>query len=126
MQQSSFHNIPPRNGWTQPWKTAGRREREVGEFVLPHRLEVPTAWLGQTDSTDERQVRTDDGIMHARCVRRVSETALDRRQLTSSRRNNHRTRDRRRQAVPHLLVLVHQVPVITQGNLYQVETRMKT
>ena len=33
----------------------------------------PAWWLGNSELTDEHLVRTDDGIVCARCVRRVNE-----------------------------------------------------
>ena len=62
---------------------------EVGETVLAHFPEVGKAsgnpapkladrwksgvWLGKSDLTDEHLVRTDDGVVYARSVRRLAE-----------------------------------------------------
>ena len=64
---------------------------EFGETVLAHLPEVgkgsgnpapkledrwkPGVWLGKTDLTDEHLVRTDDGVVYARSVRRLAENS---------------------------------------------------
>ena len=64
---------------------------EFGETVLAHLPEVGKGsgnpapkladrwksgvWLGKSDLTDEHLVRTDDGVMHARSVRRLAENS---------------------------------------------------
>ena len=62
---------------------------EFGESVLAHLPEVgkrsgnpapkladrwkSAVWLGKSDLTDEHLVRTDEGVVHARSVRRLAE-----------------------------------------------------
>ena len=64
---------------------------EFGETVLAHLPEVGKrsgnpapkltdrwksgVWLGKSDLTDEHHVRTDDGVMYARSVRRLAENS---------------------------------------------------
>ena len=76
---------------------------EVGETVLAHLPEVGKGsgnpapkladrwksgvWLGKSDFTDEHFVRTDDGVVYARSVRRLAEKWLVRREPQGSRRD---------------------------------------
>ena len=69
-----------------------RKLVEFGETVLAHLPEVgkgsgnpaqkladrwkPGVWLGKSDLTDEHLVRTDDGVVYARSVRRLAENML--------------------------------------------------
>ena len=75
---------------------------EFGETVLAHLPEVGKGsgnpapkladrwesgvWLGKSDLTDEHLVRTDDGVVYARSVRRLAREQLVRREPHESRR----------------------------------------
>ena len=56
---------------------------EFGETVLAHLHPAPKlsdrwksgVWLGKSDFTDEHLVRTDDGVVYARSVRRLAENS---------------------------------------------------
>ena len=72
---------------------------EFGETVLAHLPEVgkgsgnpapkladrwkSAVWLGKSDLTDEHLVRTDDGVVYARCVRRLAEHSWSEEHLRS-------------------------------------------
>ena len=81
-----------------------------GETVLAHLPEVGKGsgnpapkladrwksgvWLGKSDLTDEYFVRTDDGVVYARSVRRTRREQLVRRELEGSHRDHHRNQGR--------------------------------
>ena len=83
---------------------------EFGETVLAHLPEVGKGsenpapkladgrksgvWLGKSDLTDEHIVRTDDGVVHARSVRRLAENSWSEENLKSVI-ETHRSRGRR-------------------------------
>ena len=82
---------------------------EFGETVLAHLPEVgkrsgnPASkladrwksgvWLGKSDLTDEQLVRTDDGLVYARSVRRLAENSWSEENLKAVV-ETHRSRDR--------------------------------
>ena len=44
-------------------------------------------WLGESDLTDEHLVRTDDGVVYARSVRRLAENSWSKREPQGSHRD---------------------------------------
>ena len=79
---------PSCHGRTVPWKTGGvwrnsscthifqrsERDLEIQHPKLADRWK-PGVWLGKSDLTDEHLVRTDDGAVYARSVRRLAENS---------------------------------------------------
>ena len=79
----------------------------MGESVLAHLPEVgkgsgnpppkvadrwtSALWLGQSELTDEHLVRTDEGVVNARSVRRIAEHSWSEEKTSSSCRNNSET-----------------------------------
>ena len=57
-------------------------------------------WLGKSDLTDEHLVRSDEGVVYARSVRRLAEHSWSEVRPSSSCRKHHRNRSRQQWTSP--------------------------